>query len=126
MSIDLEIAPVGGFSLGYWPKEESMKTWMAVLATVGLISGCDSGHDHSSHKHESAAPAAAPEPSDPNVKPYPLKTCVVSGEELGKMGKPARIVYEGQEILFCCGGCEKDFRKEPAKFMKKIADAGKK
>lgn len=100
-----------------------MKSWMLILATLGLISGCDSGHDHSGHKHD--APAASPA-ADPNAKPYPLKTCLVSGEELGKMGKPSRIVHEGQEILFCCGGCEKDFRKDTAKFMKKIEEAPKK
>jgi hypothetical protein len=101
-----------------------MKTWMAVLASLGLVTGCDSGHDHSKHNHE-AAPAAKPT-GDQNVKPYPLKTCLVSGEELGKMGKPARIVHEGQEILLCCDGCKKDFRKDTARFMKKIEEAQKK
>lgn len=101
-----------------------MKTCMALLATLGLITGCDSGRDHGGPKNDSA-PAAAPA-ADPNAKPYPLKTCLVSGEELGKMGKPARIVHEGQEILFCCAGCEKDFRKDTAKFMKKVEEAQKK
>ena len=101
-----------------------MKSWMAIPASLALIAGCDSGHDHSKHNHH-AAPAAAPA-ADPDAKPYPLKTCLVSGEELGKMGKPARIVHEGQEILLCCAACEKDFRKDTAKFMKKIEEAQKK
>jgi hypothetical protein len=58
-----------------------------------------------------------------DVKPYPLKTCVVSGEELGKMGEPFRFTYKGQEIKLCCKGCEKDFNKEPEKFLQKIAGA---
>ena len=92
---------------------------LAILVGAGLLfwTGCG-GHDHSSHDH--GAKSAAPS-GEPAAKAYPLKTCVVSGEELGKMGEPKRIVYEGQEIKFCCPSCEKDFRKEPAKYLKKLA-----
>jgi hypothetical protein len=103
-----------------------------VLGTVGLAglvlvgTGCGDGHDRNAQSH--AAPAAkaaeAPAtPADPNAKPYPLKTCLVSGEELGKMGEPFRFTYKGQEIKLCCKGCEKDFNKEPEKFLQKIAAA---
>jgi YHS domain-containing protein len=53
-------------------------------------------------------------------KPYPLKTCIISGDKLGEMGKPFVYVHEGREIKFCCKGCLKDFQKEPAKYVKKI------
>lgn len=59
------------------------------------------------------------------VKPYPFKECLVSGEEIGSMGEPMRIVYEGQEIKFCCPSCEKDFEKDPKKYLKRIAEARK-
>lgn len=68
--------------------------------------------------------AADKAPAKP--KPYPLTTCVVSGEKLGSMGEPKTIVHEGREIKFCCGECEKDFRKDPAKYIKKIEEAEKK
>ncbi len=69
------------------------------------------------HQHSSDAKAA---------KPYPLKTCIVSGEKLdGDMGKPYVFVHEGQEIKLCCKGCLKDFNKEPAKYIKKLAEAQK-
>lgn len=54
------------------------------------------------------------------VKPYPLKTCIVSDEELGGMGKPVGLVYKGQEIRLCCKACRKDFDKEPATYLKKL------
>jgi len=57
------------------------------------------------------------------LKPYPLKTCVVSGEKLGEMGDPFVYAYEGREIKFCCKGCLKDFKKEPAKYIKMIDEA---
>jgi hypothetical protein len=64
--------------------------------------------------------AQAAEPAKPKVKPYPLKTCVVSDEELGSMGKPVVFVYKGQEIKLCCKSCRKDFDKDPAKYLKKL------
>lgn len=66
-------------------------------------------------------------PSDAkNLKAYPLKTCVVSGEKLeGDMGKPYVFSRDGQEIKLCCKDCLKDFNKAPAKYMKKIAEAQK-
>jgi len=56
-------------------------------------------------------------------KPYTLKTCVVSDEKLGEMGDAYVFVHEGREIKLCCKGCLKDFKKEPAKFIKKIEEA---
>lgn len=53
-------------------------------------------------------------------KPYPLQTCVVSGEKLGEMGDPYVIEYKGQEIKFCCKGCLKDFNKDPDQYIKKL------
>ncbi len=58
-------------------------------------------------------------------KPYPLDTCLVSDEKLGEMGKPFAFTHEGQEIKLCCKSCQKDFKKDPAKYVKKLASAGK-
>jgi len=62
---------------------------------------------------------------DSAVKPYPLQTCFISGDKLGEMGKPYVFVYEGQEIKLCCKGCKKEFDKDPAAAMKKLAAATK-
>ena len=61
-------------------------------------------------------------------KPYPLKTCVVTDEEINDKGdmKPYRFVHEGQEVKLCCKSCLKDFKKDPAKYMAKINAAEKK
>lgn len=60
------------------------------------------------------------------TKPYPLDTCVVSGEKLGGMGDAFVFTQNGQEVKLCCKSCKKDFDKDSAKFMTKIADANKK
>ena len=67
----------------------------------------------------------AAEKKSEKLRPYPLKTCVVSGEKLGEMGDPFVYAYQGREIKFCCKDCVKDFKKDPAKFMKKIEEANK-
>jgi hypothetical protein len=59
-------------------------------------------------------------------KPYPLDTCLVSGEKLGGMGDPYVFTHEGREIKMCCKSCLKDFNKDTAKYIKKLEDAEKK
>ena len=63
---------------------------------------------------------------DAKAKPYPLKTCVVSDEKLGDMGDPYVFTQDGQEVKLCCKSCLKDFKKDSAKYLKKIAKAEKK
>ena len=53
-------------------------------------------------------------------KPYPLQTCIVSENDLGSMGRPARLVHRGQEVKFCCKPCIKKFHRDPAKYLKRI------
>ena len=72
----------------------------------------DEGHQH----HQAKA-----EPAKPKVKPYKLDTCIVSDDKLGEMGKPVVFNYKDQEIKLCCKACRKDFDKDPAKFLKKLA-----
>lgn len=63
---------------------------------------------------------------DKPAKPYPLKTCLVSDEKFGgEMGKPYVFVEKGQEIKLCCKSCLKDFQKDPAKYLKKLAESKK-
>lgn len=50
--------------------------------------------------------------------PYTLKTCPVSGDELGD----ETIVkeYDGREVRFCCTDCIPMFEKKPDKYWEKI------
>jgi YHS domain-containing protein len=84
---------------------------LAVVASLSVtLGGCASRQDKSSASSSSAT-----------TKPYTLSTCIVSDEELGTMGKPVVYNYNGQEIKFCCSGCEDDFKKDPEKYLKKLA-----
>jgi YHS domain-containing protein len=67
--------------------------------------------------------ALADEKKAEKLKPYTLKTCLVTDEKLGEMGSPYVYEYKGREIKFCCKGCLKDFKKSPEKYIKKLEEA---
>ena len=48
--------------------------------------------------------------------PYPLKTCLVSGEGLDSMDERVSTMYKGQVFEFCCKPCLKKFNKDPEKY----------
>lgn len=72
-----------------------------------------------------AAGCAAQDKGSSTTKPYTLSTCIISGEQLGGMGTPVVYMYKGQEIKFCCSGCETDFKKDPDKYIQKMQAAAK-
>lgn len=72
---------------------------------------------------ESDAPASATP-----TEPYPLQTCLVSGEHLGGMGTPINYVYkrEGkpdQLIRLCCRHCLSVFLGNREKYLAKLEAA---
>lgn len=99
-----------------------MKTWLSLVSALVIALGALSAA-------ETKAPSPAPTEAEIIAKArpnYPLKTCIVTGDELTdsaidyihrEAGKPDRLVR------FCCDGCIDDFKAEPAKFLKKIDDA---
>ena len=67
------------------------------------------------------SPSAAAEDAQ---QPYPLDTCVVSGEKLGEMGDPYVFTHEGREVRLCCKQCLKKFNQDPEKYLKKLENKG--
>jgi YHS domain-containing protein len=89
-----------------------MKNVRLIAGTILIVAlaGC---------KQEAPRSAAAG-----TVIPDLMTTCPVSGDKLGgDMGKPVVIVYQGQEVKFCCADCKADFDKDPAKYIAKIRAA---
>lgn len=68
-----------------------------------------------------AADNPAPPVAKPAApKPYPLKTCIVSDNDLDSMGEQASFVHQGQTIKVCCKPCIAKFEKNPSKYLKKL------
>lgn len=51
---------------------------------------------------------------------YPLKVCVISGEELGSMGEPYVHDHNGTIVKFCCKPCIEEFNKDPESHLAKL------
>jgi|SRR6266705_826509 len=107
-----------------------MKRTLLTIATLALLAGKSAlvqagdtgnmpGMDMPGMTNQTNPPAESP---NATVKPYPLTTCIVSGEKIGEMGKPPVVIYKGQEMKFCCKDCVKDFNKDPDKWIKKLAE----
>ena len=48
-------------------------------------------------------------------------TCPVMG---GEINKEIYTDYEGKRVYFCCKGCIGEFKKDPAKHIKKLEEEG--
>lgn len=93
-----------------------MKTKLLLLATLALSLAATPA------TAQTPAPAAQKSPAAKGTpKPYPLKVCLVTDNDLDSMGDETSIVYEGQLIKFCCAPCEKKFLKNPARYLAKLA-----
>ena len=100
------------------------------IAVVLLSSTVLANTTFANEAHHTAVTTTAAVDNKEAVTTYPLTTCVVSGDKLedGDMGPPINYVYkqEGKPdrlVRFCCKGCIKDFKKDPATYLKKIDDA---
>ena len=105
-----------------------MKTLFQLIPVTfiagGLFLGCggeshDHDHDHD-HDHGPGEHGTSTKGDD-----YPLKTCLVSDEDLESMGGAFVHKHEGVTVKFCCEGCVGDFQKDPKKFLAKLEAAKK-
>ena len=78
-----------------------------------------------------AAGLAMTAPAGPDFQgaAYPLDTCPVSGEKLGKDAVTCVLSgmkdkkLDGTQVKFCCAKCEASFKAEPEKYVGKMNEA---
>jgi YHS domain-containing protein len=68
--------------------------------------------------------ASVPATAADAIKPYPIKTCIVNGDDID--ADATVKVYKGQEIKLCCKKCIKKFDADPEKYLKLLDEAAKK
>lgn len=97
-----------------------MKTRIAVLGIAWILASCAGVR---MPKMDAMPPAQnqAAQPAKP--KPYPLKICLVSGEDLDEMDERVSTVYKGQTYEFCCKPCLVKFKKDEEKYASKLRAA---
>ncbi len=91
-------------------------TTIALLTAAALFSSCEK-----ETKVSTDAPAETS--SAVSTDTYPMKTCPVSGEELGSMGEPVIVEHGGTTVKLCCKSCIEDFNKDPGKYTAMVKQA---
>ena len=86
-------------------------------------SGCIKEFEKNSAKFTAKMDAAV---IDAQKHSYPLKTCLVSGEELGgEMGPPIDFVMANRLFLLCCEFCKEKLTQDPAKYFSLLTEGAK-
>jgi hypothetical protein len=68
---------------------------------------------------DDAGPLAAAKRTDKDLIEK-QKTCPVTDQPLGAMGKPVKMVVKGRTVFLCCAGCKKKLLADPDKYLKKL------
>ena len=74
--------------------------------------------DHSGHEAHGEKPTALSAEDRALIEKQ--KTCPVTGEPLGSMGEPVKVVVKGQTVFLCCAGCEDAIKKDADKYLAKL------
>jgi len=119
----LQTCPISGEKLGGMGKPVDLVYRNRLVRLC--CNGCKSKFLKDSGKFVAKLDAAVVAAQGPK---YPLKTCVVSGEELGgDMGDPIDYVVGNRLVRLCCKGCKKKVTKDPVTYLAKLdaSDSGK-
>jgi len=68
-------------------------------------------------------PKPSASPAEQTIKPYPLDICLVTDEPLDEWDEMQRVVYQNQEMKFCCKMCLKKFNANPDKYLALLPQA---
>ncbi len=49
------------------------------------------------------------------------KTCPITGNVLGSMGPPVKVMIDGQPVMLCCDGCKDEATKDSKATLEKLA-----
>ncbi len=50
------------------------------------------------------------------------KYCAVTGEPLGSMGTPIKLIIEDQPVFICCEGCEEPAKEDPKATLASVTE----
>ncbi len=100
-----------------------MKTTLMVSAGLVLaVLGAGCGKESDPPKNVGGAgDPKTPAVAAKSAAGTPQTKCPVMG---GKIKKSAYADHAGKRVYFCCPGCDRTFKKDPAKYIKKLKDAG--
>jgi len=111
---------------------------MFILAAAGLAVGCagpvvttapqptasTSAADSqvSEEEKEIQAQLAKLDPAERAAVEAQRWCAINSGERLGEMGPPVKVMLKGQAVYLCCKGCQKRAEADPDKALAKVEE----
>lgn len=126
----------------------SRNVLLAAVALTGTIGWCLSGcsqKDAQQTDGQEEPDASAPQPShngptakaklqvteaavgkDDKALIARQKVCPVSGEKLGGMGDPIKLLVDGHPVYLCCPGCVAKVKHDPETYLRKALELQKK
>jgi YHS domain-containing protein len=116
----------GRFARGTFSRRSTMMHRLVVVSLLVLSAACGGSAPAKDPSATSTpAPSATTAPAAKNIKaPGEAKVgdrarCPVSGEEFTVEASSPHADVDGKTYYFCCGDCEKEFKANPAKYLKK-------
>ena len=100
-----------------------------VFVSLDVLSGCN-GQPPAPTKADGAVSPSAEKADPAKLSAEDRKlaekqgVCPVSGEKLGSMGEPYKVVVKGRTVFLCCEGCKRDdLLANPDKYLAKLSAA---
>lgn len=104
--------------------------WLAgvVLAGSVALTGCGGGSSPTAPKPAGEEQAdvttnLAKLSAEDKALAEAQKVCPVTGEPLGSMGVPPKVILNGEAVFLCCSGCQGKAEADPDKALQATADA---
>lgn len=92
-----------------------MKRGLILVLALGLMTGWTA----CTMRSEDAAQKKSVQVQEQGVVDVGNKTCPVMG---GPVDGKHFVVYQGKRYGLCCAGCEQEFLKDPAKYIKALQE----
>ena len=97
-----------------------MKIPLLLLVALGLASCATKPAATKAAEETKATSKKVAKKVSAKPKSYPLKTCLVTHDDLDEMDERVSTVFEGQTFEFCCKPCLKKFNRNPGKYVKAL------
>jgi hypothetical protein len=110
----------------------SWKLSTLAIALVGLFGSSLAAGEHNAPRKDADPRDLAPAIASGDTSPVAAakqtdkqliekqKTCPVTDQKLGSMGKPVKVVVKKHTVFLCCAGCKKKLLADPDKYLKKL------
>jgi hypothetical protein len=101
-----------------------MKRLLALVFAAALAAGCTETAPPAAQADLAAKIEAALDQLSPEdrVLADAQRLCPETGEPLGSMGVPVKVMVKGQPVFVCCKGCDKGVLADPDATLRKVEE----